>query len=160
MSVESQRSLLLGVDVAELQRSRSGCRRELLGRNVGDLEVAAQGLAQALALRGVESAEQAVRGKHGEPGVLECDEAHQQVAVLALAADLLGVGVRGLVAMVAVGDQQLGVLRVARCTAAIASGSRTGQRRCEVPSASVTSPQGVCAAAGSRALQARRSGSE
>ena len=45
----------------------------------------------------------------GEAGVVERDQAHQRVAVRALAADLVGVGARGLVAVVAVGDQQLGV---------------------------------------------------
>ena len=48
-------------------------------------------------------------GKTVRPGVLERDEAHQHVAVRALAADLVGVDARGLVAVVAVGDQQLGV---------------------------------------------------
>jgi hypothetical protein len=47
--------------------------------------------------------------EHGQARVLERDEAHQHVAVIALAADLLRVDARGLVAMVAVGDQQLGV---------------------------------------------------
>ena len=46
-------------------------------------------------------------GKTVSPGILERDEAHQHVAVLALAADLLGVHARGLVAVVTIGDQQL-----------------------------------------------------
>ena len=48
-------------------------------------------------------------GEDGQARVLERDEAHQRVAVRALAADLVGVGAGGLVAVVAVGDQQLGV---------------------------------------------------
>ena len=50
-------------------------------------------------------------GKTRQAGVLERDEAHEDVAVLALAADLLGVRLHRLVAVVAVGDQQLGVAR-------------------------------------------------
>jgi hypothetical protein len=50
-----------------------------------------------------------VGGEDGEARVLERDEAHEHVAVLALAADLVGVDARGLVAVVAVGDQQLGL---------------------------------------------------
>ncbi len=46
--------------------------------------------------------------EHGQALVLQGDEAHQHVAVSAFAADLLGVDARGLVAVVAVGDQQLG----------------------------------------------------
>ena len=52
-----------------------------------------------------------MRGEDGQARVLERDEAHQHVAVLALAADLVGVHARGLVAVVAVGDEQLGVLQ-------------------------------------------------
>ena len=55
--------------------------------------------------------EQPVRGEDRQPRVLEGDQAHQDVAVVALAADLLGVDARGLVAVVAVGDQQLGACR-------------------------------------------------
>ncbi len=50
-----------------------------------------------------------MRREDREPGILERDEAHEDVAVLALAADLLGVGLHRLVAVVAVGDQQLGL---------------------------------------------------
>ena len=48
-------------------------------------------------------------GEDGQTRVLERDQAHQHVAVAALPAQLLGVDARGLVAVVAVGDQQLGV---------------------------------------------------
>ena len=48
-------------------------------------------------------------GKIESPGSSSAHEQHQHVAVLALAADLLRVHARGLVAVVAVGDQQLGV---------------------------------------------------
>ena len=47
--------------------------------------------------------------EHGQPRVVERDQRHQRVAVRPVAADLVGVGARGLVAVVAVGDQQLGV---------------------------------------------------
>ena len=50
-------------------------------------------------------------GEHRQPRILQRDQAHQHVAVVTLAADLLGVDPRGLVAMMAVGDQQLGVLQ-------------------------------------------------
>ena len=43
------------------------------------------------------------------PGVLQRDEAHERVAVRAFAADLVGVDAGGLVAVVPVGDQKLGV---------------------------------------------------
>ena len=48
-------------------------------------------------------------GEDGQARVGQRAEEHQHVAVLALAADLVGVDARGLVAVVAVGDQQLGV---------------------------------------------------
>ena len=48
-------------------------------------------------------------GEDEQAGVGERAEQHQDVAVVALAADLVGVHPRGLVAVVAVGDQQLGV---------------------------------------------------
>ena len=64
-----------------------------------------------------------------QPRVLERDQAHQHVAMLALAADLVSVGAGGLVAVVAVGDQQLGVARAPPARRAIASGSATRQRR-------------------------------
>ena len=59
-------------------------------------------------LLAVEARDQPVRREHLEARVLERDEAHQHVAVRSLAADLLGVDARGLIAVVAVGDQQLG----------------------------------------------------
>ena len=55
------------------------------------------------------SGEQPVGGEDRQAGIREGAEEHQHVAVLALAADLLRVDARGLVAVVAVGDQQLGV---------------------------------------------------
>ena len=57
----------------------------------------------------LEAGEQPVGGEDEQAGVGQRAEQHQHVAVLALAADLVGVHARGLVAMVAVGDQQLGV---------------------------------------------------
>ena len=47
-------------------------------------------------------------GEHGQAGILERHQVHQHVPVVALAADLVGVDPGGLVAVVAVGDQQLG----------------------------------------------------
>ena len=49
-----------------------------------------------------------MRREDEQPRVGERAEQHQHVAVIALAADLLGVHARGLVAVVAVGDQELG----------------------------------------------------
>ena len=75
-----------------------------------DVEALAQAVAeQLLALRVVgEAGEQPVGGEDGEAGVVEAGQRHQRVVVRALAADLVAVGAGGLVAMVAVGDQQLG----------------------------------------------------
>ncbi len=70
-----------------------------------------QRLRQRLAARGVEALDEAMGGEHREPGILERHQAHQHVAVIALPAHLLGIGARGLIAVVAVGDQQLGVAR-------------------------------------------------
>ena len=80
------------------------------GRQLLDLEVAHERLADGLLLLAVllQAREQAVGGEDGEAGVGERAEEHQDVAVFALAAHLLGVHPRRLVAMVAVGDQQLG----------------------------------------------------
>ena len=50
-----------------------------------------------------------MRGEHRQSGILERDQAHEHVAVRTLAADFLGVDACGLVAMVAVGYEQLGV---------------------------------------------------
>ena len=88
--------------------------------------------------------DEAVGGEDGQPWSCERDEAHEHVAVLALAADLLGVDARGLVAVVAVGDEQLGGLQRGR-KASIAAGSATRHRRLTVPSASVSSPNGSAA---------------
>ena len=85
-------------------------------------------------------------GKTSRPGSDERAEQHQHVAVLALAADLVGVHARGLVAVMAVGDQQLGVgqrhlqlgdevlvgrapERVARAVEVGRRGERLGRRR-------------------------------
>ena len=68
-----------------------------------DLPVALDRGAQRLAPRLVEPADQPVGGEDGQPGVLERDEAHQHVARAAL----LLVHAGRLVAVVAVGDQQL-----------------------------------------------------
>ena len=69
-----------------------------------------------------------MRGEDEQPGVRERAEQHQRVVVAALAADLLGVHARGLVAMVAVRDQEL---RVGQrpCSAAISSASRDPPER-------------------------------
>ena len=48
-------------------------------------------------------------GEDGEAGILERDQRHQHVVGAFAAADLALVGERGLVAMVAVGDQQFAV---------------------------------------------------
>ena len=81
-----------------------------------DLEQLAQALAEAALALGVvgEAGEQAVGGEDGEAGVVEPGQRHQRVVVVALAADLVAVGDRGLVAVVAVGDQQLRRRRAAR----------------------------------------------
>ncbi len=56
-----------------------------------------------------EAAQEAVVPEHGQAWIVERDQAHQRVAVVALAADLVGVHAGGLVAVVPVRDQQLGV---------------------------------------------------
>ena len=76
---------------------------------LGDLEVATQCFSQSLLALAIEPSHQTVGGEHGQAGILQGDEAHEDVAVLSLAAQLLGVGVGGLIAMMAVGDQELGV---------------------------------------------------
>ena len=48
-------------------------------------------------------------GEDQQPGIGQRAQQHQHVAVLALAAHLVGVDARGLVAVMPVGDQQLGV---------------------------------------------------
>ena len=76
-----------------------------------------------------------MRGEDGEARVLERDEAHQHE----LRAALVAVHARGLVAVVAVGDQQLRAgERLVHGRAA--AGSAIRQRRWRVPSSSVSSP--------------------
>ena len=76
-----------------------------------DLEVPHERVAdRELLVRVVlQAREQPVRGEDEQPGVRERAEQHQRVVVATLAADLLGVHARGLVAMVAVRDQKLRV---------------------------------------------------
>ena len=93
--------------------------------------------------RGV--ADEAVGGEDGQPLVLQRDQAHEHVAVLALAADLLGVDARGLVAVVAVGDEQLGRLQGAPGRPRSPRGRVTRPSRLTVPSSSVCSPNGSAA---------------
>ncbi len=83
---------------------------DLLAVDLGHLEQLAQPVAEALLpLRvGGEAGEEAVGGEDGEAGVVEPGQRHQRVVVRALAADLVAEGAGGLVAVVAVGDQQLG----------------------------------------------------
>ncbi len=57
----------------------------------------------------LEAAQQPVGGEDEQARILERHEQHQDVAVVALAADLVRVRAGGLVAVVAVGDQELGV---------------------------------------------------
>ena len=99
-----------GVVEAEDADAVLGRRVDLLAVDLGHLEQLAQAVAEALlALRVVgEAGEQAVGGEDGEAGVVEPGQRHQRVVVRALAADLVAEGARGLVAVVAVGDQQLG----------------------------------------------------
>ena len=132
------------VEVAELERPVPGRRRELRrARQLRRRSRARSPAASASLPRGVQAAHEAVRGEHGQARVLERDEAHQHVAVLALAADLLGVDARRLVAVVAVGDQQLDVARAPPAPRRSPSASATRHSRCTVPSASLTSPHGL-----------------
>ncbi len=144
------------VDVAELTGPPPAARREPRRVSSGSTSKS-RSIASASAacwLR-VEAAHEAVRGEDREPRVLERDEAHQHVAVRALAADLIGVHARGLVAVVAVGDQQLGAAPAPRSTASIAAASATRQSRLTVPSSSVDLAPGASAVA-ARAPAARR----
>ena len=75
-----------------------------------DVEVAPDRVRERLVLVRAQVAQEPVGREHGQPGILERHQAHQHVAVRALAADLLGVHAGGLVAVMAVGDQELGVL--------------------------------------------------
>ena len=59
-------------------------------------------------LVGPQAAQEPVGGEDRQAGVFERHQAHQHVAVRSLAADLVGVDASGLVAVVAVGDQELG----------------------------------------------------
>ena len=119
-------------------------RVEIVEWHLFDLEVLLERCRQGLLLGGVaEVGEEAVVAEDGEAGVLERDERHQRVAVLALAADLVGVGACGLVAVVAVGDEELGRSSSSAWTASITAGSAMRQTRLTVPSASVASPHGA-----------------
>ena len=99
----------MGVRVAEDADPLLARRVELFEGHLFDLEVLAERGRECLLLGGIaEVGEEAVVAEDGEARVLERDERHQRVAVLALAADLVGVGARGLVAVVAVRDEELG----------------------------------------------------
>ena len=75
-----------------------------------DLERPQDRLSQRLARPGLaEVREQPVVAEHGQPGVLERDQRHQRVTVVAVPADRVGIGSCRLVAVVAVGDQELGL---------------------------------------------------
>ena len=104
---EPERAAVVRVEVAD---PHAAVRRglELVLGDLLDVPVAPDRLAQRDAPRVVEAGQQAVGGEDRQAGIAERHEAHQHVAVRALAADLLGVRARGLVAVVAVGDQQLG----------------------------------------------------
>src|SRR3954463_4869967 len=105
---EPERALEVRVDVAHLERAVAVRRAQLVVLDRRDVEVLAQRAGERLLRLGGRLADQPVRREDGEARILERDEAHQHVAVLALAADLVGVDARGLVAVVAVGDEQLG----------------------------------------------------
>ncbi|CAA9531776.1 MAG: hypothetical protein AVDCRST_MAG30-3857 [uncultured Solirubrobacteraceae bacterium] len=109
LELQPERLLEEGVEVAEGQRAVEAAvgRAQLARLDPRDLEVPLEHDRELLLLVGGEAAHEAVRGEDREPGVLQRDEAHQDVAVGTLAADLLRVRARGLVAVVAVGDQQL-----------------------------------------------------
>ena len=130
------------------------------GRQLLDLEVAHQRLADRLLLRAVllQAGEQAVGREHGQAGVGERAEQHQDVAVLALAAHLLGVHARRLVAMVAVGDQQLGRRRAPSTRPPTAAGSEIRQSVLRVPSWSVAVAKGSPAASCSSVPRTARRG--
>ena len=100
-------------------------------------------------------------GKIEQARVVERAEQHQHVAVLALAADLLGVHARGLVAVVAVGDQQLGVGERAPGARRSARGRRPARACCACPRGRSPSANGsplVTCSSASRARAARRRG--
>ena len=52
-----------------------------------------------------------MRREDSQPGVLEGHEAHEDVAVLAVPAHLVGISLHRLVAVVPIGDQELGLAR-------------------------------------------------
>ena len=109
---EPERPLEVAVHVAE--RHAVVRRRRLELARAGqllDVEVAPRRLRDRDLLVGVllQSREQAVGGEDQQARVLERHQEHQHVAVVALAADLVRVDACGLVAVVAVGDQELGV---------------------------------------------------
>ena len=92
-----------GVHVAERDPLRAR-RLELVAADLLDVEVALERRVQSFP---VLDGHEPMGGKDGQSGVGERAEEHEDVVVLALAADLLGVYARGLVAVVAVRDQQL-----------------------------------------------------
>ncbi len=107
---EAARGAVGGVEEAEDADALGGGRVELVAGDLGHLEELLEAGEEALAARrvGGEAGEQPVGGEDGEAGVVEPGERHQRVVLRALAADLVAVGAGGLVAVVAVGDQQLG----------------------------------------------------
>ena len=104
----------LRVEVAEDADSFHAVGVELIFRDLIDLEELLQPGAEGLLLGGIvgESRNQAMGGKDGQPGVLQRDEGHQDVVGGTAGTDLALVGERGLVAVVAVGDQQLARLEL------------------------------------------------
>src|ERR1019366_5879947 len=84
------------VDVAELQRSTAGLRRDLLKGHLEDVEVAGERLCERFATTVVEPPHEAMGGKDGQSWVLQRHQAHEDVAVLALATQLLGIGLVAL----------------------------------------------------------------
>ena len=101
------------VDVAEDADPLLAGGVEALHRHLLDLKALPQrGRQRLLALGRVEVGQQPVIAEHGEPGVAQRDQRHQRVPVRSLAADRVRVCARGLVAVVAVGDQQLGVAQL------------------------------------------------
>ena len=83
----------MGVDVAELEGAVAGRGGDLVACDAGDLEVVLDRLAEGLLAGGVESADEAMGREDGEPGILEGDEAPQDVAGGACAAGTASAGV-------------------------------------------------------------------
>jgi hypothetical protein len=100
--------------------------RQPIPVGLGDLEGAGQDLADRLLFLGgtAQAGEQAVGGEDRQALIRGRAQEHEHVAVLALAAHLLGVDPRGFVAVVAVGDQQLGV-----CQSGLEGGDGVGVRQ-------------------------------